>query len=311
MEQKTLKILCARDGRPSMKKVYSQMNSGVLQVLRRPKKGKHYVRHYQNNNSDILHKLPVDSLNAEGDILIRWGNRVSIPTNNNTITYNCMDAIKNATDKKLSRQLFMQKDVRTARLVTPDTVTPNQFPVIARPFVHSKGRNFVVLTDMVDFRNHYNRLNNEWYYSEFINKEREFRVHCAHGKVLAVMEKPAGVGIAWNRARNHEAFVRIYQNSYIKDVCLQALNAMKAVGLDFGGVDVLYKGDKAYVIEVNTSPTLNSSEYVSARYAKYFDWLHRSNKRRPHWDYTKYKKAKSFAWLEGQLSDELKQNNEE
>ena len=308
MKQTT--ILCARDGRPSMKKVYQQMQGGTLEVLRRPKRGKHYVRFYQDNDSEHLVKHPVDSLNAENKILIRWGNRVSIPTNEHSITYNRMDAIKNGTDKKLSRQLFMKEGVATAKLVTPDTVQPEQFPVIARPFTHSKGKNFVTFTNLAEFRSHFNRLDNSWYYSEFINKEQEFRVHCAHGKILAIMEKPRGIGIAWNRAQNHEAFIRVYQKDYIHDVCLQALKAMTAVGLDFGGVDVLFKNGKAYVIEVNTSPTLNSSEYVSERYAKYFTWLSRSDKRNTHWNYTKYKKTKSFCWTENQLAGEKVDNEE-
>lgn len=297
-------ILCARDGRPSMKTVYKQMQTGTLQVLRRPRKGRHYVRLYTNNNADVLTKQPVDSLNAEGKILIRWGNRVNIPTNNSSITYNRMDAIKNATDKKHSRELFMQNNVRTARLVTPDNVQQNQFPVIARPLVHSKGKNFVTLTNRDMFRTHYNAHRDGWYYSEFIDKQREFRVHCAHGKVLAIMEKPAGVGIAWNRAQNHEAFIRVKQADYMHDVCLQALLATEALGLDFAGVDVLLKDNLAYVIEANTSPTLNSSEYVSERYAKYFNWLARQEQRRPYWEFKNYKKPLSFAWTENQLADQ-------
>lgn len=304
-------ILCARDGRPSMKKVYSQMSGGSLEVLRRPKKGKSYVRLYENNNSEVLVKKPIDSLDASSKVLIRWGNRVSIPTDEHSITYNRMDGIKNATNKKLSRELFMQNNVQTAKLVTPDTITDAQMPVIARPFTHSKGKNFVVLTNRQDFILHYRANNTGWYYSEFIDKEQEFRVHCANGKVLAIMEKPRGVGIAWNRAQNHEAFIRVMQANYIHDVCLQALLSMDAVGLDFGGVDVLYKNGKAYVIEINTSPTLNSSEYVSERYAKYFTWLSKSDKRLPHWEYKKYKKPISFAWTEKQLSGETKINTEE
>lgn len=295
-------IFCAKDGRPSMKLVYSQMNTGTLQVLRRPRKGKPYIRLYTNNNVETLTKQPVESLNAEGKILIRWGNRVNIPTNNHSITYNCMDGIKNATDKKLARQILIDKNINCPKLVNPQNIQQNQLPIIARPFVHSKGRNFVTLSSIAEFVQHYNRNSDGWYYSEFIDKEREFRVHCAHGKVLAVMEKPRGVGIAWNRAQNHEAFVRVKQEDYNFQVCLQALKATEALGLDFAGVDVLFKNNNAYVVEANTSPTLNSSEYVSKRYAHYFNWLFRQEQRRESWKYLEYKKAKSFAWTENQLA---------
>jgi len=38
------------------------------------------------------------------------------------------------------------------------------------------------------------------------------------------------------------------------DVLLQASNAIDALGLDFGGVDVIWDGTQAYVLEVNTAP---------------------------------------------------------
>ena len=295
-------IFCAKDGRPSMRKVYVQMTSSELHILRRPKHRNGYIRQYLDNK-DVYVKQPMQYSDANDSILIRWGNRVSIPTNNKSITYNRMDAINNATNKQQSRVIFADKGIRSAKLVTPTSVQGNQFPVIARPHKHSKGKNFVILTDIGMFQRHYDSNNTAWYYSEFINKEREFRVHCAHGKVLAIMEKPAGVGIAWNRAQNHEAFVRVKQSNYIKDVCLEGLKAVTALGLDFAGVDVLLKGAKAYVIEANTSPTLNSSKYVSERYAKYFEWLSKSDKRRNHFNYSTWKKAESFAWRNSHFND--------
>ena len=61
---------------------------------------------------------------------------------------------------------------------------------------------------------------------------------------------------------------------------------------------------EGYVLEVNTSPTLNSSDFVSEQYAKYFDWLNRSDKRRDHWDFTEFKASESFAWKNFQLMDQ-------
>jgi glutathione synthase/RimK-type ligase-like ATP-grasp enzyme len=43
-----------------------------------------------------------------------------------------------------------------------------------------------------------------------------------------------------------------------------------ALGLDFGGVDVMVKDNVAYVIEVNTAPTLNSSDYVALTMVKVY-----------------------------------------
>lgn len=71
------------------------------------------------------------------------------------------------------------------------------------------------------------------------------------------------------------------------------------------GVDVLLDKDGvAWVLEVNTSPTLASSEYSMERYAMYFDWLFRSPEKRKPWDYKQFKKADSLAWKNYQLKED-------
>lgn len=296
-------IVCGKDGRPSMKRVYSQLETKTPELLvRRAIKGKEpFVRHYTNALADYFVKKPIDIINAESSIVIRWGTRMDMPTNNETIVYNKASSIELATNKLKSRIEFIRNNVRCPNLYTPsmDTVT---FPIIARPFVHSKGKNFVVIPHMEAFKAFSANYPEGWYYSQFIDKEREFRVHCAHGKVLGIMEKPAIKGeMAWNRAINHESFTRVRQANYIHDVCLQALNAVSSLKLDFGGVDVILKDNQAYVLEVNTAPTLNSSDYISSQYAKYFKWLFDSDTRNPHWDYTSYSKPASFAWKQDQF----------
>jgi hypothetical protein len=300
-------ILVGRDGRPSMKKVYASMKSEAILTVRRipPRTKKAYLRLYTANSIDKFAKKPVDELTLASNKIIRWGNRIEGSTDKSTIVYNKSEAIAKATNKKLSRQLFLEGKVRTPALVSPETVKENQYPIIARPSTHAKGKNFVILRNAADFASHYNTNEKAgWYYSEFINKEREFRVHCAHGKILAVMEKAKGGDkIAWNRAVTGEPFTRLSVEDYPFSVCFQALKACKTLGLDFAGVDVLLFGKEGFVLEVNTSPTLNSSDFVSVQYAKYFDWLNREEKRRNHWDFTKFEKAGSFQWKNFQLMD--------
>jgi hypothetical protein len=304
-------ILVGKDGRPSMMKVYSQMKSKSRLVIRRrlTKTGKEYLRTFENNNIEKRIKRPINELTLENTKVIRWGNRIEAPTSGSTIVYNKAEAIANATDKKLSRELFIKGKVRSPKLVSPENVATGDYPIIARPSRHAKGKNFVILKTQQEFVTHYNaNYKSGWYYSAFVNKTREFRVHCAHGKILAVMEKAKGGDkIAWNRAVTGEPFHKVAQKDFPFSVCFQALKAIQTLGLDFGGVDVMEIMEngkpQGYVLEVNTSPTLNSSDWVSEQYAKYFDWLNRSDKRRPHWDYTKFESASSFAWKQFQLAD--------
>lgn len=311
-------IVTVKHGRPSTLLAYSGMNTGTLVQRRQVFRGsgatrklhKTYYRNYRDNDVETMHKEEKPSL--ESSIVVRWGSREEFTTDKSTIVYNKSEAIARATDKKESRQIFIDNSVSCPELVTPGNFQDSFLPIVCRPFVHSKGKNFIVLKTESEFRNHYNP--NKYYYSQFINKEREFRVHAAHGKVIALMEKVAPENknnIAWNRAQNDsDPFEYIkwseIDTQNLQGVIIESLKAVDSLGLDFGGVDVMLKDGEAFVLEVNTSPTLNSSPYVAERWGKYFDWLFRDNSRRDHWDFTQFKKGSSLVWKNYQLADEKK-----
>lgn len=311
-------ILTGKHGRPSTLEVYTSMTSGML-VQRRQifskigrKLIKQYYRTFVENSKDMV---KCNVMNFTNSIVIRWGTREEIETDKTTIVYNQSKAIAIATDKRLSRETFIANNVSTPVLVVPSNFQESYLPIIARPLVHSKGKNFVVLNSQQEFINHYTRNNQGWYYSQFINKEREFRIHCGHGKVLAVMEKsnPNNGNIAWNRAQNDtEPFEYIPWNQVdeqnLKCVLEEALKATQAIGLDMSGVDVMLCNNIAYVLEVNTAPTLNTSPYVASRWGLYFDWLFRTETRREHWDFSQFRKGSSCIWKNYQLKDEEKSN---
>lgn len=306
-------ILTAKHGRPSTLEVYASMSSGILvqrrQLFKRigRKLIKQYYRVFRNNTRELNKETSVSFLNS---IVVRWGTREEIETDKTTIVYNQSKAIAIATNKKLSRETFIANNVSTPALVTPDTFREEYLPIIARPLEHSKGKNFIILNTRALFVEHYVRNNQNWYYSQFINKNREFRIHCAHSKVLAVMEKtnPNNGNIAWNRAQNDtEPFEYVswtqVDEQNLKTVLEEAIKATACIGLDMSGVDVMLCGDTAYVLEVNTAPTLNTSPYVASRWGMYFDWLFRTETRREHWDITQFKKGSSLIWKNEQLRE--------
>lgn len=314
-------IVTVKHGRPSTLVMYDQMKSGTLVQRRQVFRGTNkktrqlkrtYYRVFRNNDAETLYKEtnPVDLSNS---IVARWGSREEFNTDGSTIVYNNAKAIKTATDKKLSRELFIKNNVNCPMLVESSNINEvGNYPIIARPLVHSKGRNFVTLNNKAEFTSHYNKNKNGWYYSDFINKDREFRVHVGHGKALAILEKtqPRDGNIAWNRAQNDtDPFVYIpwgqVDEQNLTPAIRESIKAVEALGLDFGGVDVMMMKNKAYVLEVNTSPTLNTSEYTAGKWAQYFDWLFRSDKRRDHWDTSDMKKGKSLIWKNYQLNDEV------
>lgn len=298
------KILVGIHGRPSIKNVYSLMANPEVEVWvrrrvrRKDKSIKEYWRVYSNGDSS---KYRVEyHPRFQNDVILRWGNEIQIEHPNCKI-YNESRAIALASQKGRARQIMFEAGVRVPRIVVP--VDQNiHFPVIARPQVHAKGKNIVVLNNITEFRNFYNS-HSDWYFAEFYPKDREVRCHVAHGKILAMMEKPAPSDkstIAWNRAVVHEEWTAIPWGDYHFNACLEALKAVEALGLNTGGVDVMIRGDEAVVLEVNTAPTLISSPYVSQRWSEYFNWLFRTSERTP-WDYKQFKKADSFAWKHQQL----------
>lgn len=310
-------ILTGKHGRPSTKLAWSflatDVNNPITLVQRRQftKRNGRFVQYYRIFGDTFVYdesqvyQIKLKNFNFDNSVIIRWGTREPI-TCHNSIIYNKSGAIANATDKLASRQLFAEKGVSTPRLLN-QVDDYREGIIIARPFVHSKGSNFVVLNTKEELEKHWRT---GWYYSEFVDKVREFRVHCGHGKVLALMEKhnPNNGNHAWNRAQNDtEPFTRIKQSESdeqeLRNVLVEGLKAVDALGLDMGGVDVMLdKNGIAYVLEVNTAPTLNSSPKVAEMWGKYWGWILRVNGRRDHWDYLAFKKASSIFWKKDQLS---------
>lgn len=99
-------------------------------------------------------------------------------------------------------------------------------------------------------------------YTAYIPKKFEYRVHVVNGEVLHVQRKARNTDIPddqinW-KVRNHaNGFIFAINEDHVPnpDVLQQGLNAVNALGLDFGAVDIIWneKRKKAYVLEVNTA----------------------------------------------------------
>lgn len=105
-------------------------------------------------------------------------------------------------------------------------------------------------------------------YVLYIPKHEEYRVHVVNKKVIAVQRKTLSskidnkAEVNWKIRNLENGF--IYQRSNVnpdQQVLDVAIKAMEVLGLDFGGVDVVWgKNDKkAYVLEINTAPGLQGT----------------------------------------------------
>ncbi len=92
---------------------------------------------------------------------------------------------------------------------------------------------------------------------KYIQKRKEYRVHVINNKVVTTQEKRRRDGVDGALVRNLEnGYVFCRENitpSEARDNL--ALASVKALGLDFGAVDVIWneKADKYYTLEVNTA----------------------------------------------------------
>jgi len=241
----------------------------------------------------------VDSLNGDAlTHLIRYGN--TQPFDNADLTYNWQSAILNAADKIDARRLMRAAGVMIPRTVLPDDDVGIMQLIgkwIARPSEHFAGSNFEVIVGRKKAREF---LDNGWYLSKIFKKERELRIHCAHGRVLLIHDKGID-GRTLNSNTNTTADWSVLEwKDYPLLACQQALKACDALGLDWGGVDVLTHGDDCVVLEVNTAPSV-PGQIGPKKYARYFDWLLSSDKRREHYDWKKIKTGHDMPWRHEEL----------
>jgi glutathione synthase/RimK-type ligase-like ATP-grasp enzyme len=110
----------------------------------------------------------------------------------------------------------------------------------------------------------------DYYISEYIKKEREFRVHCVQGRVVGVSEKhpPNREAIAWNfhGEDGNGEFINLKWSEWPMAVVNAALEAFKVSKLHFGAADVISVPGRALVLEINSAPSL--SPYRASCYGR-------------------------------------------
>lgn len=111
-------------------------------------------------------------------------------------------------------------------------------------------------------------------YTQYFKKKAEYRVHVMNGEVILVQQKLKKRGV------KHDTQVRNHNNGYVFSVnctvppdpavLVASVNAVRALGLTFGAVDIGWneKKKQCAVFEVNTAPGLTPS--TAKKYAESF-----------------------------------------
>lgn len=225
-----------------------------------------------------VHRIPVPDMIRGGHHIINWGNTSwDVPVA--VRVYNKPKAVALAVDKLLTYQALQAAGVPVPQFTTDPAVARSWITkksiVFCRTLLKaSEGRGIVVAKKEVD-------IVPAKVYTRYVRKDREYRVHVFDGLVIGHKRKIKRADLDVR-----DAYIRSHANGYryicdpenpLPDVVASAgIAAVRALGLDFGGVDIVYVSDKnqAFVLEVNTAPGLTDitgdwyAEAFKARYAK-------------------------------------------
>jgi len=200
-----------------------------------------------------------DSPDRRPQRLVRWGNRSEIRFNAVGGVLNKKSALNDASNKGRSLELLTAAGIN----VPPAATRFDGELLVGRTETHVGGEGFFLVTSQRDFelaRDHCHCT----HFMKYIPTQREYRVHVFQGRVIGSGEKLMGenatslhirnVGTGWTFRYNQAERIP-------NDIQNIATEAMQALGLDFGAVDVLKSvNNNFYVLEVNTAPGLVAVE---------------------------------------------------
>lgn len=192
---------------------------------------------------------------------------------------NPKEMVRAASNKRQARIAFQEADVPSPKLfLRGSSITKADLPVVGRTSYHNKGKGFWFCKTLAEVRRAVDR--GATHFLEFVPKTREYRVHTfckknTFGKESRETEDYVSVKLVekvWQGKnkpdprqvqKNHEfGWVFLGQQDRREEeldvVRYAAKQAIAALGLDFGAVDVMYKikDKRPYVLEVNSTPSL-------------------------------------------------------
>lgn len=196
---------------------------------------------------------------ADNKAVINWGWGDALPEEvARCKVINKPTAVSNAISKIKSFELFIANRVRCPDYTT-DINTAKQwinqgYSVFCRTENEGSDGSGIV------FAHEISQLVRARLYTKNITNSKEFRVHVVGDAIISYQKKVHSDRLSASTIRttsngwNFEVVEERDAPSVLDD---ESIAAVKALGLDFGGVDIIIANDaKAYVLEVNTAPHL-------------------------------------------------------
>lgn len=151
--------------------------------------------------------------------------------------------------------------LREQGIKTPEINSFPTFPMLGRDYRHTQGRDIVKYNDLESWEEREN-LRIHDFYTEYIDKKGEYRVHVLGDNVPCItkkkrMEDEEQNELIWNYDNGWKQIKYNESGRYWDELAELGKSAVKALGYDFGAVDIIVGQDETlYVLEVNTAPGL-------------------------------------------------------
>lgn len=199
--------------------------------------------------------------NPPVDVLIRWGSRRHI--SGAGIVINSSRAIGNASNKVIALSTIRDEGIETvtwskdwAKIAKPGRI------IFGRSATGMQGRDIVIYDPGDMYAGQYPKSPpascSHDFYSVYFADAREYRIHVVDGQVIRAQAKyldfPEKEGDGFIKNYAHGYRFRAPKRNLRTPRREAAIGAVKALGLDFGAVDILVTGRGQYVLEVNTAP---------------------------------------------------------
>lgn len=241
-------------------------------MLRRRGLGRQSCNAFSQFSTAGIRVVRNDDLRVQqGDLVFRWGTTSTLPDGVRAV--NTAHAIHRVNNKKdfrltLARHRLSPPSWGDLAEVRADT----RYPLVVRSSRHAQGVGVHLCHDFSELEKACD-LYDEYYISEYVRKDEEYRVMVICGRVAWVARKTPGnpEDVAWNVARGGR-FDNVRWGDWPLRVCNVAVSAMALSGLHFGGVDVMVKDGVPYVLEINSAPS-HTSEYRQQCTARCFDYI--------------------------------------
>lgn len=214
-------------------------------------------------NGKVLKHAGSKYKDAPGDVVINWGSS-NCPRFVHARVLN-----RDVADAQCKLRSF--KRMGDAGVNIPEwcedknNIPDEAFPVVCRTKLKGHSGDGIVIS------NNREELVDAPLYVKYVKKKEEYRVHVANNEVFFVQRKARKHDIEnpnWKVRNLAGGFVFVEELNCPEVIQQEALKAINALGLDFGGVDIIWneKENQAYVLEVNTACGLE--ERTALKYAE-------------------------------------------